>query len=69
MTDCNHIYDEYDLCFECNAKRPYDQVAADRRYRAKQQSRGIVRKTVLVPVDRVQELQVMLRAWRKAENP
>ena len=64
MTDCNHIYDEYDLCFECNAKRPYSQVAADRRYRAAQKAKGIVRKTVLCPVERVPELQAMLRQWR-----
>ena len=45
-------------------KKPYDQVAADRRYRAGQKARGIVRKSVLVPENRVQELQAMLKQWR-----
>ena len=40
------------------------QVAADRRYRAAQKAKGIVRKTVLCPVERVTELQEMLRQWR-----
>lgn len=22
MTECNHIYDEHDLCFECDAPKP-----------------------------------------------
>ena len=44
--------------------KPYDQVAADRRYRAGQKARGIVRKSVLVPENRVQELQAMLKQWR-----
>ena len=33
-------------------KKPYDQVAADKRYRAAQKSKGIVRKTIRVPADR-----------------
>ena len=45
--------------------KEYDQVAADRRYRAAQKSKGIVRKTVLCPVERVPELQAMLRQWRE----
>ena len=57
-------------CPNCNGegledmKAPYDQVAADRRYRAGQKARGIVRKSVLVPENRVQELQAMLKQWR-----
>ena len=65
MTDCNHIYDEHDLCFECNKPRPYNQVDADRRYRTKQKASGIVRKTVLVPENRVAELHALLKEWRK----
>ena len=42
------------------------QVAADRRYRARQKAKGVVRKTVLVPESRVQELQAMLKQWREA---
>ena len=59
-----HTFDENGICFECDAVKPYDQVAADRRYRAGQKARGIVRKSVLVPENRVQELQAMLKQWR-----
>jgi len=64
MSDCNHIYDEYDLCFECNAKRPYNQVDANRRYREKQKAKGIVRKTIRVPQNRWKELQAIAKVMR-----
>jgi hypothetical protein len=44
--------------------KPYDQTAADRRYRKKQKASGIVRKTVRVPEDRWVELQAILKAMR-----
>ena len=43
------------------------QVAADRRYKAAQKAKGIVRKTVQVPENRWEELQAILKQWR--ENP
>ncbi len=45
-------------------KKPYNQTEADRRYRAKQKAKGVVRKTVLVPEKRVEELQALCRQWR-----
>jgi hypothetical protein len=69
MPDCNHIYDEYDLCFECNAPRP-TQSDNDRTYRAKQATKGIVRKTIQVPLDRWPELQEIAKKMRdEARQP
>lgn len=51
---------------EDTLKKPYDQVAADRRYRKAQKAKGVVRKTVLVPESRVKELQALCRQWREA---
>ena len=65
ISDCNHIYDEHGLCFECDAKQPYDQVAADKRYRKRQQDKGIVRKTVRVPQNRWEELQAICKVMRE----
>jgi hypothetical protein len=65
MKECDHIWDEYDLCFECNAPRP-TQSDNDRTYRVKQATKGIVRKSVLVPENRVAELHALLKQWRAA---
>lgn len=29
MPDCNHIYDEYNLCFECNQEKPATMLATE----------------------------------------
>ncbi len=65
MTDCNHIYDEHDLCFECNASRPKTQTELDKAYRARQRAQGIVRKTIRVPADRWEELQAIAAKMRE----
>ena len=61
-------------CPNCNgeglsdAKQPYSQTEADKRYRAKQLERGIVRKTVRVPAHRWAELQ-QIAAKMRDESP
>ena len=45
-------------------KKPYDQVAADKRYRKRQQAKGIVRKTIRVPENRWEELQAIAKVMR-----
>ena len=47
-----------------DVKAPYDQVAADKRYRKRQQDRGIVRKTIRVPENRWEELQAIAKVMR-----
>ena len=49
-------------------KKPYSQTAADNRYRARQISKGIVRKTVRVPLNRWSELQTIVKAMREEEE-
>ena len=58
-----HIYDEHDLCFECDKPKP-TQTEIDRAYRKRQKAQGIVRKTVRVPADRWEELQAILAKMR-----
>ena len=48
-------------------KQHSNQVDADRRYRAKQKDKGIVRKTVLVPENRVTELHELCKKWRSEQ--
>jgi len=45
-------------------KEPYDQVAADKRYRARQKANGIVRKTIRIPANRWEELQAIAKVMR-----
>ena len=47
-----------------DVKAPYDQVAADKRYRARQKANGIVRKTIRVPENRWEELQAIAKVMR-----
>jgi hypothetical protein len=44
--------------------KPNTQSDNDRTYRAKQATKGIVRKSVLVPENRVAELHALLKKWR-----
>jgi hypothetical protein len=44
--------------------KPKTQVELDNAYRKRQAEKGIVRKTVLVPLSRVQELHALLKKWR-----
>jgi hypothetical protein len=44
--------------------KPNTQSDNDRTYRAKQATKGIVRKSVLVPENRVDELHALLKQWR-----
>jgi hypothetical protein len=46
--------------------KPNTQSDNDRTYRAKQATKGIVRKSVLVPENRVEELHALLKKWRAA---
>jgi hypothetical protein len=45
---------------------PSTQSDHDRAYRARQATKGIVRKSVLVPENRVAELHALLKKWRAA---
>jgi hypothetical protein len=58
-----HTYDEHGLCFECDKPKP-SQVDHDNAYRKRQKSKGVVRKTVLVPLTRVKELHAICAKWR-----
>jgi hypothetical protein len=44
--------------------KPNTQSDNDRTYRARQATKGIVRKSVLVPENRVEELHALLKQWR-----
>jgi hypothetical protein len=47
--------------------KPNTQSDNDRTYRAKlKATKGIVRKSVLVPENRVEELHALLKKWRAA---
>jgi hypothetical protein len=68
--DC--VYDEMDLCFECNKPKhiirrlkPKTLVDIDRAYRKRQKAQGIVRKTVRVPAHRWVELQAIVAKMRE----
>jgi hypothetical protein len=41
-----------------------NQVEADKRYREKSKERGLARVSVLVPVDKVEELKALAVKWR-----
>ena len=61
MPDCNHIYDEYGLCFECNK---VDPSRREMRYRAAQAERGQKMVRVWVPAEKVEELKEIAKQMR-----
>ena len=42
MNKCNHIYDEYGLCFECDKRKPVSRAADNKRSRDKRRDAGLV---------------------------
>jgi hypothetical protein len=67
MTECNHIYDEYDLCFECDAKKPKSPNTRKAAERKRKRAAGLVPVEVWIPAEKKSELAQAVNALCKVE--